>query len=82
MLIYTKGCDILLLNLNRKIMRLVVDELERVVARTGRSFHDITNTLANLHPEILFTSEDWERLPSETKDGIINRIIKTLESFT
>jgi hypothetical protein len=80
MLKYTKGGDILPFNL--KIMRLVVDEIERAGARTGKSFDDITNTLTNLHPEILFTPEDWDRLPQETKDGIINRIIRTLESFT
>jgi len=71
----------LALNLNSKIMGLVVDELDRTVTRTGKSPREITNTLSALHPEILFNFEDWDHLPYKAKDGIINRIRKTLESF-
>ncbi|MBP2653564.1 MAG: hypothetical protein H6Q73_1133 [Firmicutes bacterium] len=67
--------------LNSKIMGLVIDELEKAVTRTGKSIHDITNTLSSMHPEILFSPEDWDRLLQKTKDGIINKIRKTLESF-
>jgi len=71
----------LALNINSKIMGPVVDELNRTVARTGKSPHEIANTLSILHPEILFTPEDWEQLPPKTQTGIINRIRTTLESF-
>ncbi|MBP2653334.1 MAG: hypothetical protein H6Q73_903 [Firmicutes bacterium] len=70
------------LNLNTKIMSLVVDEIERTITRTGKSFRDISNTLSSLHPEILFTPEDWEQLPQDTQDGIIHRIKKTLGSLS
>jgi len=72
----------LALNINSKIMGLVVEQLNRTATRTGKSFHDITNSLSVFHPEILFTSEDWDQLPYKAKDGIVSRIIKTLESMT
>jgi len=70
------------LNLNSTIMKQVVDVLEKAITRTRKSPHEIINTLSNLHPELLFTPEDWEQLSQETKDGIINRVRKTLESLT
>ena len=62
-------------------MGLVVDEIDKTIARTGKSHHEITNTLSNLHPEILFNFENWDQLPSKAKNGIINKIRKTLASF-
>ena len=69
------------LELNSKVMGLVVDEITRAVTRTGRSFHDITNYLSTIYPEILFSIEDWDHLSLKAKDGIILRIIKTLDSL-
>jgi len=63
-------------------MGLVVDEITRTVTRTGRSFRDITNNLSNIYPEILFTSDDWDQLPYKAKDGIISRIIRSLETLS
>ena len=70
------------LNINSTIMGLVVDEITRTVTRTGRSFRDITNNLSNIYPEILFTSDDWDQLPYKAKDGIISRIIRSLETLS
>ncbi|MBP2651269.1 MAG: hypothetical protein H6Q74_2094 [Firmicutes bacterium] len=69
------------LTLNSKIMGFLIDELGRTVSRTGKSPQEITMTLSTLHPEILFNFEDWDQLPYKTKDAIISRIKKTLESF-
>jgi len=69
------------LELNSKIMGLVVEELTRAVSRTGKSFHDITNHLSTLYPETLFTIEDWDNLPEQAKEGIIHRISKAIESL-
>ncbi|MBP2643941.1 MAG: hypothetical protein H6Q67_1828 [Firmicutes bacterium] len=69
------------LTLNSKVMGLVVDELTRAATQTGRSLHDITNSLSTIYPEILFSIDDWDHLSLEAKDGIISRIIKTLDSL-
>ncbi|MBP2643603.1 MAG: hypothetical protein H6Q67_1490 [Firmicutes bacterium] len=70
------------LELNSKVMGSVVEELTRAVSRTGRSFYDITNYLSTIYPEILFTSDDWDQLPYRVKDGIISRIISSLETLS
>jgi len=64
--------------LNKKIMFLLIDEISRSASHSRTSFRKIINTIANSHPEILFSIEEWDQLGQETKDKIISRIKRTL----
>jgi len=65
-----------------KIMHLLFDNIDNAIARTGKSPQQIINNLTTLHPEITLSQQEWNELHQETKNDIISRIRRTLESMS
>lgn len=69
------------LKLNKAIMFQLVAELFEAVSRSGKSRDKILREIANSHPEITYTSEEWEPIPDAAKEKIIDRVRRTLNSI-
>jgi len=69
-------------NIHHQLMNLIIDDVDRTIARTGKSSKQIINDLKCLHPEITFKLKDWDQLCQQTQDVAIVRIKKTLASMT
>ena len=67
--------------LNKKLIFSLVTELEESASRTKNSIRRTIDSLANMHPEIMFSREELDQLSPEIQDGIIKRIRRTLKSM-
>lgn len=70
------------LKLNKLVMFSLVSELLDATTRSGKSRDKILRDLANSHPEITYTPDEWEHIPDDTKEKILDRIRKTLNAVS
>lgn len=69
------------MDFNKMIMFRLVDDFEKAMTRSAKSFKEVSQIVSRSHPEIMFTLQEWEHLDKETQDNIILRIQKTLKSI-
>jgi len=66
------------LNLNKAIINSLVLEFAEAVSRSHSSRDVFLRTIANSHPEITYSQEDWDNIDEDVKEKILARIRKTL----
>lgn len=69
------------MDFNKVIMFRLVDDFEKAMTRSAKSFKEISQIVSLSHPEIMFTLQEWEHLDKETQDKIIGRIKNSLKSI-
>lgn len=69
-------------NIHHQLMSSIVHDIDRAIARTGKSPNQIFDELFRLHPEVTFTLEDWHELRTEVQTAIVTRIKITLAKMS
>ncbi|MCE5284342.1 MAG: hypothetical protein LLG02_00620 [Pelosinus sp.] len=68
--------------LNKEITFQLVEEFDIALSHSRKSRDEIFRTLVSQNPEITCSSEEWNAFSLDVKDSIINRVKKTLRSFS
>lgn len=68
--------------LNKEITFELIEEFDIALSRSRKSRDEIFRTLVAQNPEITCSSEEWNNFSLDVKDSIINRVKKTLRSFS
>jgi hypothetical protein len=68
--------------LNKEITFQLIEEFDIALSQSRKSRDEIFRTLVSQNPEITCSSEEWNNFSTDVKDSIINRVKKTLQSFT
>jgi hypothetical protein len=76
-----EGVFTMILDFNKAIMFQLVGEIGEAVSHSGKSRDEILNILVQYNPELRYTKKDWENFNQETKNNIINRMVRTLNSI-
>jgi len=76
------GGDYPLTQRNKAIMQLIIGDLYQAASKSGNTANEIFNTLAEVHPEITFSQEEWDQLSQENKDTIIVELRNMLASLS
>lgn len=68
------------IKLNKEIVSQLFGEFDFAFTHSKKSRDEILRELISQNPEIIYSSEDWLHLSQETKNSIIFRIKKSLNT--